>query len=294
MRDNQVGVIFSYWAFRKHTSKLGSKSLHDYFSHEGPLMIDSGAYSAHNSGVEISAQNYLEFLKRLDTDEEDIVVNLDVIGNPHQSEENWRWLSDKLDRPILPVIHWPAKKPSYLVDPYIGLGGMVPAFKINQSGGAHEVSRWIVEITKNSKENELNFHGFGIGSPYHQILFEPHLASVDWIGWRRNAAVCSCYTPEGSTLVHEARKKTKKGKTLTEYLFEKYSPPFLENIEDLSIPGTVGWKNRALWNVWWFLEASNYSNQIRGSKYVQSIQKTMNRKKRELRSALLDEYLVGI
>jgi hypothetical protein len=291
MRDNQVGIIFSYWAFKKHIKELTSKGFHDFFSHDGPIMIDSGAYSTFNSGASVSVQDYHEFLKGLDIRTEDVVVNLDVIGDLNRSEENWCLLSSKFDHPILPVIHWPEKKIPYQLGHMIGLGGMVPAFKINQPGSVHAVASWIVEIKESTKANSIQHHGFGIGSPFHQVAFEQYLTSVDWIGWRRNAAVCSCYTPEGSTFVHEARKKKKKGKALTATLFEKYAPPFLESIEELSKPGTEGWTNRALWNVWWFLEAKNYSDNIRKAKYVQSIQKVMGRKKMEVHSSSLDDYL---
>ena len=287
MRDNRVGVIFSYWGFKKHAKELHSEGPHDFFAYDGPIMIDSGAYSAYNSGAVISVQEYHDFLKRLDIRTDDILVNLDVIGDLSRSEENWRWLSKKFDHPIIPVIHWPELKPSPQTEPMIGLGGMVPAFKINQPGSVHAVATWIVEITAEKKQ----YHGFGIGSPFHQVIFDQYLASVDWIGWRRNAAVCSCYTPEGSTFVHEARKKPKKGKALTETLFEKYAPPFSEKIEELWRPGTEGWTNRALWNVWWFLKAQQYSAKIRGARYVHSLQQAMNRKKRELHTPNLDNYL---
>jgi len=212
MQKDRVGITFSYWSFRNKQSHIISKGIHDYFSFDGPIMIDSGAYSALNSGVKICIEEYSAFLTELTNSiqEKDIIVSLDVIGEAEKSVRNWEYLQEKIDYPILPVLHYPESEIRYPSKNYIGLGGMVPSFKINQTGSVYSIASWIAQLITFKKNK---YHGFGVGSPFHQIAFNA-LYSVDWIGWRRNAAVCSCYTPNGSAYIHEARKKKKKGKGL--------------------------------------------------------------------------------
>lgn len=281
MVEKNVGIIFSYWSFRKKLPEIVSKGLHGYFSFDGGIIVDSGAYSAFNSGVNIQIENYSSFLSNFNLQNDDIVINLDVIGNPKKSKQNWNYLTKRLDSKILPVVHLPERENLYPTENCVGLGGMVPAFKINQKGSVHDVASWLVELSLSQKKR---YHGFGIGSPFHQIAFQDLLFSVDWIGWRRNAAVCSCYTPEGSTYIHEARKKKKKGKSMTSELFEKYKPPFMDSYELLHRSGTEGWKYRALWNVWWFLLAENYKKLIETSKYVLSLKKRIRMTQNEFKN----------
>ncbi len=269
MSDDQVGITFSYWVFRSKQSHIISKGVHDFFSFDGPIMIDSGAYSALNSGIKICIKKYLAFLKEIKNSiqEKDIIVGLDIIGDAEKSLLNWKYLKQKIDCQILPVIHYPEKEFRYFCENYVGLGGMVPSFKINQTGSVYDVASWMAQLMA---FKQIKFHGFGIGSPFHQTAFNT-LFSVDWIGWRRNAAVCSCYTPEGSIYVHEARKKEKKGKSLTPSMFEEYAPPFIDTYEQLCEPGTKGWINRALWNVWWFLVANEHIGKLANNRYVKTL-----------------------
>lgn len=59
-------------------------------------VLDSGAFSAHNSGVEIKLQSYIDFCKRIMEEDKTLteVFALDVIGDPKASlkntEEMWR------------------------------------------------------------------------------------------------------------------------------------------------------------------------------------------------------------
>ncbi|MHA2224420.1 MAG: hypothetical protein ACXAC8_04410 [Candidatus Hodarchaeales archaeon] len=287
MRRKKAGIMFSYWSFRKKIPHIISKGLHEYFSYEGPIMIDSGAYSAFNSGSIIRIEEYSSFLSKISIKNSDLIVNLDVIGNPMKSRQNWEFLTKKIDINILPVIHLPEKVNLYPSAKFVGLGGMVPAFKINQKGSVQDIVSWVVSL---SIVPNRKYHGFGIGSPFHQIAFQEFFYSVDWIGWRRNAAVCSCYTPEGSIYIHEAREKKKKGKSLTPDLFEKYKPPFIDSYDLLHIPGTEGWIKRALWNAWWFLSADDSVNQIICSSYVRSLKNRIKQKKLELKTKKLDKF----
>ena len=151
---------------------------------------------------------------------------------------------------------------------------MVSALKINEKGSVFDVAAWIAKLRTQGNQK---FHGFGLGSPFHQIAFKDYLSSLDWMGWRRNAAIGDCYTPEGSRSILGVRKSKKARKYLSSELFSAYHPPFIDDIQLLQLPGKVGWENRALWNVWIFLSTEKYNHIISLSSYVNSIKKRMRR-----------------
>ena len=97
MVEKKVGIMFSYWSFRKKSPEIVSKGFHDYFSFDGGIMVDSGAYSAFNSGVNIQVEDYSSFLSKIHLQNDDIVINLDVIGNSKKSEQNWNYLKKRFD-----------------------------------------------------------------------------------------------------------------------------------------------------------------------------------------------------
>jgi hypothetical protein len=270
MRMSKTGILFSYWQFRRAIQKIMSQGLHDYFSFDGPIMIDSGAYSAYHSGGKISLEKYLNFLKTVGVSKNDVIVNLDIIGNRKRSFNNWSVMVQKIDQPVLPVVHFPMINISDYSVPNIGLGGMVSSLKINKMGSVFDVAAWVAKFRSLSGQN---FHGFGLGSPFHQVAFKEFFQSIDWIGWRRNAAIGDCYTPEGSRSIPKVRRSKQTRKWLTLEQFDAYKPPFLQEITMLQRPGNQGWINRALWNVWMFLTAQNYKTTVEQSSYVKSIKK---------------------
>ena len=274
MLKNNSGILFSYWQFRRSIQKIISLGLHDYFSFDGPIIIDSGAYSALNLGREISLEKYVKFLRTVGVSNNDLIVNLDVIGNQKKSLDNWSILSQRIDHPVLPVVHFPCINLSDYSVLNIGLGGMVSSLKINEKGSVFDVAAWIAKFFSLSNQS---FHGFGLGSPFHQVAFKDFFESIDWIGWRRNAAIGDCYTPEGSRSVPNVRKSKRTRKWLTQEHFNSYKPPFLGDFSLLLQPGNNGWINRALWNVWMFLTAEKYNTITEKSFYVQSIKRRMEK-----------------
>ena len=80
LMNQKYGIIFSFWQFRKLIPDMIQNGIHDFFSYNGPIMIDSGAYSAHNSDANIDLKDYISFLTRISLGNNDIIVNLDVIG----------------------------------------------------------------------------------------------------------------------------------------------------------------------------------------------------------------------
>lgn len=92
-----------------------------------PFMLDSGAFSAHNSGKNIDIDAYADYIKR-NQDRITHYFNLDVIGNPGASQANQKYL-ERLGLKPIPVFHYGSDDEwlEQLVDEgydYIGLGGL--------------------------------------------------------------------------------------------------------------------------------------------------------------------------
>jgi len=279
-----AGYLFSYWTFYKRRHEIVSKGLADFFDFDGDFMIDSGAFSAFNSDAFVGVYEYMKFIKELQPESNVTVVNLDVIGDPEESKQNYDYLVKKTGAKILPVVHYPSTFPNDLItnnysnNGYVGLGGMVRALRIltkNQKdhGSPQQVARYLQKLKINRK-----YHGFGVGSPFHQLAFNRVLYSVDWVGYRKNAATCGVYTPVGTRVIPEARKREeKKYAPLSKEEFEKYRPPFIDCYEKLHLKGTEGWKWRALWSVWTFLCVDEYKEVMERNKYLINLKKITNK-----------------
>lgn len=94
--DVAVNVLLSY-AFHAKTD-LGAVRRNLVC---GRLMIDSGAFSAHNSGTVIDRAEYAQFLRRW-WGCWDHAITLDAIGDPATTRVNTRWLHEQ-GLPVMPV-----------------------------------------------------------------------------------------------------------------------------------------------------------------------------------------------
>ena len=139
-------------------------------------VLDSGAFSAHNSGIEIKLQDYIDCCKRLlDTDYTlKEVYSLDVIGDWKASlrntEEMWRQ-----GVPAIPCYHhgepWDVLKGMAKDYPKIALGGVAMKFGIKNKFAEQCFARvW-----------PKRMHGFGYGSE-KSIMALPW-DSVDATNW---------------------------------------------------------------------------------------------------------------
>ena len=164
-------VAFPFWkAFEKVRKEYNI----------GKLALDSGAFSAWNSGKKIELVEYNALCKDVECTE---IFGLDVIWNPEATQRNLekQW-SEGID--AIPTFHggsdwrwldWAKQRP-----------------KIAISNRKANRQRWMVEVFKRIFPHRV--HGFGIGSrmmldkvPFHSIdatswLFRP-AATGDWIGY---------------------------------------------------------------------------------------------------------------
>jgi hypothetical protein len=141
-------------------------------------MLDSGAFSAHNSGTSIDLDAYIEFVLRLAVQDRNLteVVALDVIGDWRASVRNAETMWKAGIRAI-PTFHF-GSPPDVLLGlandyPKIALGGMV-ALRSNLKRDfiAQCFARvWPAAV-----------HGFGVGSA--PLMMEFPWSSVDSTTWK--------------------------------------------------------------------------------------------------------------
>lgn len=137
--------------------------------------LDSGAFSAHNSGAEINLQEYIDCCKRLMEEDPTLVeiFALDVIGDSKASlrntEEMWRQ-----GIPAIPTFHhgepWSYLKGIAKDYPKIALGGCVGKRNKDKFAGQCFARVWPKKI-----------HGFGFGSEKSIMSLPFH--SVDATNW---------------------------------------------------------------------------------------------------------------
>jgi hypothetical protein len=122
------------------------------------LIVDSGAFSAHNLGIKVGLYDYCRFLRKVKKHVE-FYFNLDVIGNSYITSANQKKMEGEGLSPI-PVFHYGSKfgeleKLSRLYD-LVGLGG-IASTTINL--------KWLEKCFKILKKDKTKAHGLGVGSP---------------------------------------------------------------------------------------------------------------------------------
>ena len=144
-------------------------------------VMDSGAYSAHNSGVEITLAEYIKTCRRLLDEDKKLkeVFALDVIGDPKASAENCAEMWSE-GIPAVPCFHIgePERVLFEMAEKYpkIAVGGMV-----GMGGGIKE--RFIGQVFARVWPKKI--HGFGIGS--EKLMLNFPFDSVDATNWEIGA-----------------------------------------------------------------------------------------------------------
>lgn len=140
------------------------------------VFADSGAFSASTVGAEVRLEDYAAWLTQWDPLLR-VKANLDVIGDPAQSERNMGRLED-LGHQVLPVFH--AGEPMEYLErwcrryPYIALGGMV-------GSRGPKLLRWVVQCLLVGREHGTRFHGFGLTA--QDVVARVPLYSMDSSSW---------------------------------------------------------------------------------------------------------------
>lgn len=209
-------VILSYYHLRSQKSEVFLKYLKKY---NLKAMIDSGAYSVYQALENkkkvkesqlslfddtnippISIDEYAAFINR-HKESPYIVgfINLDVIGDPTKTKENYKELVKRTNIEIIPV--WQVTD-SYdelqrLVDEspsLICIGGCVPLLKTNQKEKVESILEKVFTICK-----EVPLHGLGIAN---ELIHKYPFFSSDSIAWAnaRKNGTRKLYTEVGQKI----------------------------------------------------------------------------------------------
>jgi hypothetical protein len=153
--DYPVDALVSYHFFR-------DDKVMDEITAPGHLRLigDSGAFSAHTAGAQITLGEYAAWCRRW---ESHLVwrASLDVIGDPIASLANWRALRDVHGLHTVPTIHvgtdpsWIGAYATQGVD-FIGLGGMV-------GRSVRTMMRWSIAMFQHARTHypHVRFHAWG-------------------------------------------------------------------------------------------------------------------------------------
>jgi hypothetical protein len=128
------------------------------------VVLDSGAFSAFNSGKPISLLEYARFL-RGHAGIFDWCASLDVIGDPERSYANWQALRASCPS-VVPAVHCGADLQwltRYMNEgaPRIALGGLVPYTKTLRDA-ASPARQWLDTAFSMVQGAQVAVHGFGV------------------------------------------------------------------------------------------------------------------------------------
>lgn len=240
---------------------VGKQKFVDDMRNDGAkVFLDSGAFSAYTLGVDLSVQEYCEYINRnrdiIRIEDGDLMASvLDGIGDPLQTYRNQLEMEARGVRP-LPCFH-AGEDERYLEwyvanYEYITLGGMV-------GSSTKQLCIWLDRIwdrylTNGAGRAKIKVHGFGITAI--PIMERYPWYSCDSSSWIQSAAFGSIITPEhGPLSVSEkspARHDAGQHATTLSQIEQDYVFEMLEKqgftYERLS---TV-YESRAAYNLWAF------------------------------------------
>jgi hypothetical protein len=119
------------------------------------LIVDSGAFTAWNTGKHISMEDYCKFLKTIPSHWEYKAVQLDVYGNPEQTYTNYLRMLDAGYKDVMPVFTRgdtvERLEEFYSYTDYIMFGG------IAIGGENKNYVKWFCEVNKSRHAHWLGF-----------------------------------------------------------------------------------------------------------------------------------------
>jgi hypothetical protein len=164
------------------------------------IMIDSGAFSAHTTGVTIDVERYIDFLHEVQ-DVVDCYFTLDVIGSRDGTLANTRRIKDAGLSPI----HiwqgydwkWSGWDDHFADEPYVALGGIVALSRLKTSSHFKErfVNGFINRVGPHQKSHLLGY------TPKHwRQLDVDSLDASTWIAPSRYGADFSIANQHGKEI----------------------------------------------------------------------------------------------
>jgi len=173
-KSNKLNILVAFPYF--------SQGVYRFLSEKDPstfrLIVDSGAFTAWNTGREIRLDDYMKFLKTIPSHWDYKAVQLDVFGNPDGTYDNYHRMLDAGFEDIMPVFtrgdSLERLEEFYSHTDYIMFGGIV-------IGGENKnYVKWFCEINKGRDAHWLGF----VNLPFMKH-YKPK--SVDSSSWSRGA-----------------------------------------------------------------------------------------------------------
>lgn len=188
--------LMSYYYLK---SKSEDKLISLFSSLEGEyeiFMLDSGAFSAWNSGSVISLFEYIDFIKKY-CQYFTHVICLDVIDNPILSEVNYLIMMQELkgfDLTVIPVFHSgePFSVLDYMVKKEYKYLGISP----NNSWQEKRKNEWLTRVFSRYDFEKLGIKTHALGyQSVRGLLYFP-FTSTDAITWRIGASYGHVINPD--------------------------------------------------------------------------------------------------
>ena len=147
---------------------------------EADIIIDSGAFTAHSSGVPIALSDYIAFLEDHHRRAR-FAFSLDVIGDPVASMRNWLKAQERLpDVPLVPTWHIGSDvkhlEAICAKTDYASIGGAVPHFRKRDA-----LMRELIRAHRIARDHGTQLHGLGVTAT--DAVIKLPWASVDSSSW---------------------------------------------------------------------------------------------------------------
>jgi hypothetical protein len=150
-KSNKLNILVAFPYF--------SQAVYRFLSEKDPstfrLIVDSGAFTAWNTGREIRLDDYMKFLKTIPSHWDYKAVQLDVFGNPEGTYENYHRMLDAGFEDIMPVFtrgdSLERLEEFYSHTDYIMFGGIVIG------GENRNYVKWFCEVNKGRDAHWLGF-----------------------------------------------------------------------------------------------------------------------------------------
>lgn len=169
-------LLLSYYYF-KHKSM---KEIIESLGYKPNIMLDSGAYSAYNSGKAINIFEYMDYIRENESHLECYMAS-DVMKNGEETFENFVFMKESGLNPV-PIFHYKTdeiwlEKYYELGERFVALGSTVPEPR------KYLVRMWINELAV--RFHDLSFHV--LGTSRREIIDYCDVWSCDSTGWIRTA-----------------------------------------------------------------------------------------------------------
>lgn len=257
----------------------------------GLLLIDSGAYTAHKKDVDISVDDYINYLNE-NTKNFDYFIQLDTIpgkfGKPKtkedylvaakQSFENFEYMLSKLEEPdkLMPVFHFgdDMKHLKTLLEYRTPTGNLVSYLGVSPANdtGVGIKATWIDKVfncIKTNNREDIKTHALGMTSL--DVLDQYPFTSADSTSWKLSAAYGSIITPYGPINISSVQGNNKKSihnhKDKGFEVVEEYIKSKGYTVEDLA----ANFNPRALFNAQYIKEWAENSVVTKTNNYKKSL-----------------------